>query len=569
VTKAGILFSLKNKIGTAPIFLTFTSNAKKPMNQSTNIIKDHLNKIVIILFFVLLFIIAQSCENLEVVRVVKIETGDLYEVTKNSASIAGNIMDIGEDAVTQYGHCWATTAKPTIELDTKTELGGTIITTSFNSDLTGLLSGTTYYIRGYATYGTETAYGDELSFATNWQMSLGGTSAEWAWSVQQTTDNGLIIAGTTYSDDGDVSWHHGAFDMWIVKLTSSREIEWKKTIGGSADDYALSIQQTTDGGYIIAGNSSSNDDDVSENHGGFDCWIVKLNSSGEIMWQKSFGGTEDDFAGSIQQTTDGGYVFAAESCSHDGDVSANNGQSDFWIVKLDSSGKIIWQKSFGGSSYDWPVSIRQTNDKGYIIAGYSESYDGDVPGNWGEYDFWIMKLNSSGEQIWQNCFGGSNTEQASCIQQTTDGGYIISGLSESNDYDVSGNHGKADIWVVKLNSMFEITWQKCLGGSEDEWSTSILQTLDGGYIIAGTTYSNNGDVSGNHGEGDIWVVKLASSGDLTWQKSLGGSAYDRANCIQQISEKEYVIVGGSNSDDGDATENHGVEDLWIIKIYGN
>ena len=554
VTKAGILFSLKNK---------------SAMIQSHDINKNCTKSNVVFLLFVLLFIIAQSCENLEVVRVVKIETGDLYEVSKNSASITGNIMDIGEDAVTQYGHCWATTANPTIELETKTELGSTNIKTSFNSNLTGLLSGTTYYIRGYATFGTETAYGDELSFATNWQLSLGGTSAEWAWSVQQTTDDGLIIAGTTYSDDGDVSWHHGAFDAWIVKLSLSREIEWEKTIGGSADEYASSIQQTTDGGYIIAGNSSSDDDDVSENHGGFDCWIVKLNSSGEIMWQNSLGGTEDDYASSIQQTTDGGYIFAAESCSHDGDVSANNGQSDYWIVKLDSSGEIIWQKSFGGSSSDWPTSIRQTNDEGYIIAGYSESYDGDVPGNWGEFDFWILKLNSSGEQIWQNCFGGSNMEAASCIQQTTDGGYIISGLSESNDINVSGNHGKADIWVVKLTSSGEITWQKCLGGSEDEWSNSILQTLDGGYILAGTTYSNDGDVSGNHGDGDIWVVKLTSSGELTWQKCLGGSVYDRANCIQQISEKEYVIVGGSNSDDGDVTENRGVEDLWIIKIYGN
>jgi hypothetical protein len=539
------------------------------MNQSTNFIKAHLNSIVIILFFFLLFIIAQSCENLEVVRVIKIETGDLYEVSKNSAAITGIIMDIGEDAITQYGHCWATAANPTIELDTKTELGSTNIKTSFNSNLTGLLSGTTYYIRGYATCGTETTYGDELSFATNWQLSLGGTSAEWAWSVQQTTDGGLIVAGTTYSDDGDVSWHHGAFDSWIVKLSSSREVEWEKSIGGSADDYAFSIQQTTDGGYIIAGNSSSDDDDVSGNHGGFDCWIVKLNSSGEIIWQNSFGGTEDDYATSIQQTADGGYIFAGESCSLDGDVSENNGQSDFWIVKLDSSGEIIWQKSPGGSSSDRAVSVRQTNDEGYIIAGYSESYDGDSPGNWGESDFWIMKLNSSGELIWQNCYGGSSTEQVSCIQQTTDGGYIVSGLSESNDINVSGNHGKADIWVVKLTSSGELTWQKCLGGSENEWSNFILQTLDGGYIVAGTTYSNDGDASGNHGEGDIWIVKLASSGELTWQKSLGGSMYDRANCIQQISEKEYVIVGGSNSDDGDVTENHGVEDLWIIKIYGN
>ena len=203
---------------------------------------------------------------------------------------------------------------------------------------------------------------------TSWQKSLGGSMEDIAYSILQTTEGGYVISGGSSSNNGDVSGNHGQNDYWIVKLTSTGEISWQKSLGGSEDDHANCIQQTNDGGFIISGESLSNDCDVSGNHGNADYWIVKLTSSGEIEWQKALGGSEDDLAFSIQQTTDGGYIIGGISTSNDGDVSGNHGQKDYWIVKLASTGEIDWQKSLGGSGDDYARSIQQTTDGGYIIA---------------------------------------------------------------------------------------------------------------------------------------------------------------------------------------------------------
>ncbi len=307
-----------------------------------------------------------------------------------------------------------------------------------------------------------------------WQKSLGGSDSDWAHSIQQTADGGFIVAGESHSNNGDVSgWHEGydhygyhTSDYWIVKLDSAGEIEWQKCLGGSDDDFARSIQQTADGGYIVAGYSASNDGDVSGHHPGGcgdpdgiwyeypDCWIVKLNSAGEIEWQKILGGSRDDWAYSIQQTTDGGYIVAGCSRSNDGDVSGHHGRTDypdFWIVKLNSAGEIEWQKTLGGSRDDWAYSIQQTTDGGFIVAGWSSSNDGDISGNHGRTDFWVVKLNSTGDIEWQRCLGGTADDGAHSIQQTADGGFIVAGGSCSNDGDVSGNHGGWDFWIVKLS----------------------------------------------------------------------------------------------------------------------
>jgi len=347
--------------------------------------------------------------------------------------------------------------------------------------------------------------------AMEWQKCLGGTDVDYAYSIQQTSDGGFIVAGETLSNDGDVSGNHGTWDAWVVKLNSLGDIEWQKCLGGTNSDYANSIQQTSDGGFIVAGLTYSYDGDVSGNHGYSDYWVVKLNSSGNIEWQKCLGGTNDDWAYSIQQTSDGGFIVAGETGSNDGDVSGNQEGDGAWVVKLNSSGAILWQKCLGG--YDWDYaysySIQQTSDGGFIVAGESWSNDGDVLGNHGGYDYWVVKLNSLGDIEWQKCLGGSSDDYAYSIQQTSDSGFIVAGYTWSNDGDVSGNHGGYDYWVVKLNSSGAILWQKCLGGTGGEVASSIQQTIDGGFIVAGETGgSNDGDVSGYHGNYDAWVVKL-------------------------------------------------------------
>jgi hypothetical protein len=304
----------------------------------------------------------------------------------------------------------------------------------------------------------------------------------------------------------------------MASAAASADLVWQKCLGGSSWDYANSIQQTTDGGYIVAGFAYSNDGDVSGNHGADDCWIVKLDGAGNITWQKCLGGSFWDEAYSIQQTPDGGYIVAGYASSNNGNVSGNHGAGDYWIVKLDGAGNIGWQKCLGGGSVDVAYSVKQTTDGGYIVAGFTYSNDGDVSGNHGRSDYWLVKLDGAGNIAWQKCLGGSSEDEAWSTQQTADGGYIVAGYTYSNDGNVSGNHGADDYWIVKLDGAGNITWQKCLGGSSGDEAFSIQQTIDGGYIVAGDASSNDGNVSGNHGGSDYWVLKLG--------KLLGGFKFD-------------------------------------------
>ena len=406
-----------------------------------------------------------------------------------------------------------------------------------------------------------------IAQSIQWQKSLGGTNNERANHVKQTTDGGYIIAGESYSNDGDVSGNNGLQDAWIVKLTNIGGISWQKSLGGTGDDRVTSIEQTTDGGYIVAGESDSNNGDVSGNHGFRDYWIIKLTSSGNISWQNSLGGSSYDHGYSIQQTTDGGYIVTGNSSSNDGDVTGNHGNIDGWVVKLTSTGNITWQKSLGGTSADYLTRILQTSDGGYIVLGSSMSNDGDVTGNNGGIDYWVVKLTSIGNITWEKSLGGSSSEFASSIEQTTDGGYILAGSSYSNDGDVTGNQGNSDAWIVKLTSTGVISWQKSFGGTADDSGVSIQQTSDGKYIVAGYSNSIDGDVTGNHGLNDYWLVKLTATGVIDWQKSLGGSAEEWANHIQQTTDGGYIVVGFSDSNDGDVSGNHGsTEDFWVVKL---
>src|SRR5690606_6923074 len=248
---------------------------------------------------------------------------------------------------------------------------------------------------------------------------------------------------------------------------------------------------------------------------------TKLNSSGGIEWQKSLGGSSEDQAQSIKQTVDNGYVVAGFSSSNDGDVGGNQGNYDFWIVKLSPAGALQWQKSLGGSESDTAYDISQTDDGGYLVLGTSSSIDGDVTGNHGFADYWLVKLNANGNMEYQNSYGGSGFDIALKIEATTDGGHILVGNSSSNDGDVTGHQGNGDYWIVKITQTGSLQWQKTLGGSEGDYGNSIRQAPEDGYIVAGSSYSNDGDVTGNHGSGDYWIVKLSQTGNLEWQKSLG------------------------------------------------
>ncbi len=417
--------------------------------------------------------------------------------------------------------------------------------------------------------------------AIQWQKCFGGKSYDDASEIQSTLDGGYIIAGSSLSKDGDVTENHGNFDYWIVKVTGTGNIQWQKSFGGKGSDVAKSVQPTLDSGFIVAGYSASNNGSVTGNHGGDDFWIIKLTGRGEIEWQKSLGGTASDQALSVRLTSDGGYIVAGTSASNDGDLTGNHGRDDGWIVKLSSKGDIEWQTNIGGSKDDVVSAIQPLANGGYIAAGFSTSNIIGATKNHGAKDYWVIKLKKSGIVEWQKSFGGSGEEMAYDIKATADSGYIVAGFSGSNNGDVSGNHGDYDCWIVKLNGAGNIQWQKSLGGKGIDVAESIDITKDNGYVVAGYSTSNDGDVSGNHGGYDYWVFKLTDAGDILWQKCFGGTDKDMAQYIQMTKDGSYIIAGESSSNNGDLNAVHGVHtidpnanfnystsDYWIVKLSG-
>ena len=305
---------------------------------------------------------------------------------------------------------------------------------------------------------------------------------------------------------------------------------WAKTYGGSDADNAWAIQKTIDGGYIIGGYTWS------FGIGGCDFWVLKLLNNGEVDWQKTYGGSDFDYVWYIHQTMDGGYIVAGST------YSFGAGTLDSWVLKLDSSGNIAWQKTYWGSGPDYANCIQQTMDGGYIVAGYTSSYGA------GGLDSLVLKLDSSGGITWQKTYGGGSNDRAHSIQQTKDGGYIMAGTTKSF------GAGGYDILVFKLGNDGDVAWQKTYGGSGNDEAYSIQQTKDGGYIVAGCTSS--------YGAGclDFWMLKLDSSGGITWQKTYGGSEDDEAYSIQQTKDGGYVVAGATYSFGA------GGSDIWVLKL---
>jgi len=411
-----------------------------------------------------------------------------------------------------------------------------------------------------------------------WVKTYGGSDFDIGRSVTSTTDGGYILTGGTWSNDGEFSgMNKGRDDIFVIKLNSSGEIVWKKTFGGSINEGGYSITTTNDGGYVLTGVTNSNDGDFSGMSKGIsDIIVIKLNSSGETVWKKTFGGSDGDYGISITTTTDGGYVLTGVTSSNDGDFSGmNKGGRDIFVMKLNSNGDIVWKKTFGGSKLDWGQSITTTNDErsGYVLTGYTNSKDGDFSGmGKGNDDIFVIKLNSSGDIVWKKTYGGSGGESGSSVTNTNDGGYFLTGYTNSNDGDFRGmSKGGGDIFVMKLNSIGDIVWKKTYGGSSGESGSSVTTTNDGGYVLTRETRSNDGDFRGmSKGNYDIFVIKLNSSGDTVWKKIYGGSNVDYGWSITTTDDGGYVLTGWTKSNDIDFSGmNKGGDDIFVMKLDTN
>ncbi|MGO4904409.1 T9SS type B sorting domain-containing protein [Flavobacterium sp. W20_MBD1_R3] len=372
----------------------------------------------------------------------------------------------------------------------------------------------------------------------------------------------------------------GEGDYWFIKIDdTSGNLLWQKTIGGNRFDHLTSGKETKDGGYILGGYSSSgiSGEKTQSSRGADDYWIVKLDVNRNIIWDKTFGGTGVDRLTSIIETSDGGYLMGGSSDSNiSGEKTENSrGSLDMWIIKTDSSGNIMWQKTFGGSGSDWVQSMVKTPDGGYLIAGSSLSnISGDKTQNSrGGSDYWILKIDSSGAIVWQKTIGGNNGDYAKSLLVTSDGNYLIGGNSFST---ISGEktenkiNNSDDAWLVKLNNDGQILWQKVIGANDTESLSDIRMTSDNGFILGIMSYSG---ISGykteiSRGDRDYWIVKLDSNGKFEWDKTIGGDSLDQSQSIVQAKDGGYVTLGWSQSNiSGDKTENKsGLQDFWVVKL---
>ncbi|PSR53957.1 hypothetical protein AHMF7605_10720 [Adhaeribacter arboris] len=388
----------------------------------------------------------------------------------------------------------------------------------------------------------------------------------------------------------------GGSDYWVVKLRADGTKAWDKTLGGQDEEDLTTLQQTQDGGYILGGSSKSgiSGEKSQANRGGSsseDYWIVKLNANGTKVWDKTFGGNDYDILRSVQQTSDGGYILGGTSQSgKNGDkTEPSKGSSDYWIIKLDANGTKVWDKTIGSNDSDTFTALQQTTDGSYILGGRSfagrsgDKTQGNKGGSKYADDFWIVKVKADGTKVWDKTIGGSNFDYLTSLQQTNDGGYILGGISESDSSGDKSENSKrsTDYWVVKLNTTGDKIWDKTIGGSNYDYLHSVQQTNDGGYILGGYSESNiSGDKSqnsykdeNNFNTSDYWLVKLNANGTLIWDKTIGGDRSDYCRSVQQTPDGGYILGGSSSSGiSGDKAQapkgaaDQSFSDFWLVKL---
>jgi hypothetical protein len=355
-----------------------------------------------------------------------------------------------------------------------------------------------------------------LMLQGQWAKTYGGAGSNVGYSVQQTTDGGYIAAG--YTD----SFGSKTIDFWVLKLDANGGIVWQKAYGGGSSDYGYCVQQTKDGGFVVAGTT------YSFGMGEYDFWVLKLNKDGGLEWQRAYGGVKSDMAQSIRQTFDGGYIVAGET------YSFGTGGSDWWILKLDSKGNIEWQNTYGTVGNDFVNAVIQTTDGEFMVAGIANSAD------------CLLMLNSIGDIQWQGHYIGTSFMS---IQEIPGPCFIVAGFRFGS--------GARDFFVQKIGWRGDVKWQWTYGGSKDDLAYSVQPTLDGGFIVGGETQSFGG------GKKDAWILKLDAGGRTKWKKTFGGNGDDDVRCVQQTTDGSYVAIGTTSSF-GQNNQN-----FFLLKLYEN
>jgi hypothetical protein len=333
-----------------------------------------------------------------------------------------------------------------------------------------------------------------------WERTYGGAGEEYSSSVRQTSDGGYIVAGTTNSFGND-------FQVYLVKTNAYGDTIWTKIYGGLDWDSGISVQQTTDGGYIVAGQTGSFGND-------YQVYLLKTNASGDTLWTRTYGGAGFEVGFSVQQTTDGGYIVAGST------ESFGNGRR-VYLVKTNASGDTLWTRTYAWTDYQEGYSVQQTQDGGYVVAGYCVDSLGT------DFQVYLVKTDASGNLQWERNYGGPSEEEGYSVQQTTDGGYIIAGVTWA---------GNGDVYLVKTDPLGNTMWTRTYGGTDTDYGYSVQQTADGGYIITGGTNSFGNDYQ-------VYLVKTNASGNLQWKRNYGGTGFEDGWSVQQTTDGGYIVAG--------------------------
>jgi hypothetical protein len=423
-----------------------------------------------------------------------------------------------------------------------------------------------------------------FSFGQNmeitWQSCFGGSEEDVAYDIIE-VPGGYFITGYTFSIDGDISFNNGLLDGWLIKIDTIGNILWEKTYGGSSGDGFRRIFPDNSGNYILVGGSGSSDGDISNNPypGSESFWIVKIDVEGNIIWDKIVGGSYGDKIWNASPTLDGGVVAIGETYSDDGHVSVYYGYNDTWFVKLSADGEVEWDYTIGTGWFDIGQAIIQTSDGGYLAGSNSiilQNAVGNItciPPSYGYVTGVLTKFDADMNVQWQHCYGGNIHDAISGILELDDGYVFVGGTAST---DMPGHKGDYDVWVVRIDFDGNIIWQKVYGGSIFEAGHTIFTTDDSGFIVAGNTYSNNGDVSGNHSISefypDIWMFKINSVGELQWQQCFGGGGREEIyKGVVRKSDNNFVIAATTNlgpSYDVGCAPYGGVwdKDFWVFEI---
>lgn len=426
------------------------------------------------------------------------------------------------------------------------------------------------------------------SFNKQWDKRFGGNEADDFNAGSQTSDNGFILGGVSYSGvSGDKSEsNRGICDYWIIRTDSNGGKIWDKRFGSPVTDVLVSIDKCFDAGFILGGYAffGQGGDKTSSSKGGIDYWIVKVDSNGSKQWDKDFGGPGDEYLTSVIQTRDSGFLLSGFSNSSiGGDKTQPNWDNtnftdDFWVVKVDINGNKQWDKRFGGTGQDTPNQCIQTLDGGYIVGGVSSSdSSGDkTQSTRGGGDFWIIKIDAIGNKLWDKRYGSSSGEELNSLMECSDGGIILAGTAgfpADGDKSEEGCSGFGEFWVVKIDTVGNKIWDKTYGGIAQDIVTKVSRDMDGGILVSGTSESN---ISCSKSEDNVgivqgWVIKLNSLGLKQWDKTVfttsGNSGY-----VIPSGDGCYVYLGATGSGFGeyktqenwDTTQQS--NDFWILKF---